>query len=165
MNIDKTHAELISLTLDVNTEGKISLELRTSSEERKNYFLGKTKESMAISFEKDKDRCSYSAAQGAGSDRYIIKVKWAKKENSNKVTIYVEENEVPQKVDLKIIPGPPDHSLLYTLDDVLITQKDLREVKVTEYLQIKEIINKYDNLIIEINFSMDGLGIVLGPSS
>ena len=52
MDIDKTHVEPTSLTLVAGNEGKISLELRTSSEERKNYFFEKAEESIAISFEK-----------------------------------------------------------------------------------------------------------------
>ena len=164
MDIDKTHVEPTSLTIVAGNEGKISLELRTSSEERKNYFFEKTEESIKITFEKDKDTCSYSVVQGTEPGQYTIKVKCTKKEDSNKVTIYIEEKEVSQKVDLKIIPGAPDHSKLYTLKDEEITQKDLGEVKVTEHYQFKEVLyDKYDNLITDINFSTDELGVVFGP--
>ena len=164
INITKTYVNPTKLTLVAGTEGKISLEIRTTSEERKNYFFEKTEESIKISFEKNKETCSYNVNRGAEPGQYMIRVNCTKKEDSNKVTIYIEEKEVDQKVDLKIIPGPPDHSLLYTLDDVLITKPDLGKVKVTEHLQIKEVLfDKYDNLITEINFSMDELGIVFGP--
>ena len=42
--IDKSNVEPTSLTFNAGIEGKISLELRTSSEECKNYYFEKTEE-------------------------------------------------------------------------------------------------------------------------
>ena len=51
MDIDKTHSKPAKLTLITSTEGK-TLELRTSSEERKNYFFEKDNNSIKITFGK-----------------------------------------------------------------------------------------------------------------
>ena len=154
-----------SLTLVAGEEGKIYLELRTKDNVRKNLWYTNPDDNIKLSFSKDSDTCKYSFTRSDLPGQYYVYVTCIKKQDANIVTVTVEEKEVPQKVTLKIIPGPPAKSILYDKSDNKITKSDLGEVPVTEQLKIKQVLyDKYDNLITDINFSLDVLGIEIEPN-
>jgi len=166
IDVTKTYLDPTSLTLTAGVEGEISLELRTSDNNRKNYWYSNVMTHLGVLFPDDVQDCSYTIAQGNKPGQYTFKFTCTIQRDTFESTIIVENKNVPQLVYLKVVPNEPAWSKLYTTDGVEITNKNLGSVSVEDKFQmVNKLYDKYNNLITNIDFDLSILKIKIAPST
>ena len=165
VDVTKTYIDPNSLTLTAGVEGEISLELRTTDNNRKNYWYSNVMTHLGVLFPDDAEDCSYTIAKGNKPGQYTFKFICTQQRDTFENTIIVENTNVPQLVYIKVVPNEPTWSKLYTTDGVEITKKNLGSVSVEDKFQmVNKLYDKYNNLITNIDFDLSILKIRIAPS-
>jgi hypothetical protein len=85
-NFNPTKIEVIA-----GEEGQTTMEIRTEKGVRKNYWFPNISEKIKVTFDQDKDYCSYKVEKGKGSlpGQYLIKVTCTKENENNSFSVTV----------------------------------------------------------------------------
>ena len=105
IDLSKTKFQPEKIEVRAGVEGQTIMELRTSKDERKNYWYENPSVKIKVNFNKDGDTCSYKVEKGDLAGRYVIKVTCTKVNNNNSFSVTVESKEIPKIVSLVVIPG------------------------------------------------------------
>ena len=167
IDISKTYINPSTLTLTAGIEGKISLELRTKDNVRKNYWFTKDtqKKHLDVKFPDSVKNCNSNITRGEKPGQYSISFNCTEKHDTFQSIIVVEKTDISQKISMKVIPNEPVTSKLYKLDGSEITYIHLGSVSVEDKLQIiNKLFDKYGNLITDIDFDLSILKLRIAPS-
>ena len=160
----KTYINPNEITLVAGEEGPVLLELRTSKNERKNYWYKEPEKHISVQFPEKVKNCSYSLSQYEKPGQYHILFNCTKKYDPFNTTVFVEETEVPTKITTTVVPAGPAKSKLFRMNYTEITDPDLGSVSVEDKFQMINILyDKYDNQITNINFALSSLQIKMSP--
>ena len=161
---NKTSLTPTELTLVAGEEDTVKLELRTKDNELKNYWFEKPEKHISVKFPDDVKSCKYSLLQAEKPGQYFIKFNCTEAKDNIPTTVFVEDTEVPQKIDITVVPGAPFKSRLFRLTGEEITQPDLGSVSVEDKFQmINKLYDRFDNLITNLNFQLSTLQIKIAP--
>ena len=162
----KTNLSPTEKTLVAGEEGSVSLQLRTESDERKNYWYKEPQNYISVEFPETVTKCSYSITRGDNPGDYLIIFKCTEKKDPFITEILIENVTVPQNITITVVPGAPATSKLFRLTGEEIKESNLGSVSVDDKFQmINKLYDKYDNLITNINFDLSTLEIKMTPTN
>ena len=124
----KTYFSPKILNLIAGEEGKILMEIRTKFEQRKNYWYPEPNGKIKINFETDSNTCSSNVEQAELPGQYYIKITCTKTTNSNYISVFIESQKVPTKIQLVVNSGLAyylelENSALFTISSDKYTWK------------------------------------------
>ena len=166
INPYKTALTPNELLLTAGEEKKVSLELRTVDEERKNYWYKEPEKHISVKFPDDVKKCTYSLARDEKPGDYFIVFNCTEKKDAFPAKVYVEDVLVPQEITITVVPAGPAKSKLFRMTGEEIKTTDLGSVSVEDKFQmINKLYDQFDNLITNINFQLSTLQIKMSPTT
>lgn len=109
------------------------MEIRTKFEQRKNYWYPEPNGKIKINFETDSNTCSSNVEQAELPGQYYIKITCTKTTNSNYISVFIESQKVPTKIQLVVNSGLAyylelENSALFTISSDKYTWKKIQQM-------------------------------------
>ena len=164
IDVNKTSLNPREITLVAGEKGKVQLELRTSDDNRKNYWFDEPEKHISVKFPEDVKKCKYSLEKAENPGQYSIIFECTEKKDPFNATVSIDNKPVPEPVTITVVPNALAYSKLFRMTGEEITKPDLGSVSVEDKFQMKNLLyDKYDNLITDINFDLSILKIRMNP--
>ena len=105
-DFSKTYFNPNEITIQAGNEGKITMEIRTTENIRKNYWYPDISEKIKVEFNEDTEFCSYQVDRAELPGQYSIKITCTKANDNNFFTVIVDSHKINQKINLIVTTGP-----------------------------------------------------------
>ena len=119
-DFSKTYFNPKELIIQAGNEGKITMEIRTAENIRKNYWYPNIAEKIKVDFNEHKEFCSYQVDRAELPGQYTIKVTCTKTNDNNFFTVIVDSNKINQQIKLVVVNGPAFYLEVEELDKFIV---------------------------------------------
>jgi transcription initiation factor TFIIIB Brf1 subunit/transcription initiation factor TFIIB len=141
IDVNKTSLNPREITLVAGEKGKVQLELRTSDDNRKNYWFDEPEKHISVKFPEDVKKCKYSLERAENPGQYSIVFECTEKKDPFNATVSIDNKPVPEPVTITVVPNALAYSKLFRMTGEEITKPDLGSVSVEDKFQIFYTIN------------------------